>query len=408
VLNNCLALDLTDRNGFLCGKMLADLGVEVIKVEPPGGDSSRMVGPYYKDIIDPEKSLYWMAYNSNKKSITLDFQKPAGRELFKRLVEKSDFILESYAPGYLDGIELGFLELRKIKPNIILTSISPFGQSGPYRDFLAVDLISMAMSGILYQTGDQDKRPVHMSLPQACLHAGADAALGTLMAYHYREQSGEGQWVDVSLQQSAAWFLANAVPIWEMNHIVAKRSGSFRWSMQSSQRQVWPCRDGYVFFNIIGGRTGAKTLHELVAWMESEGFYDEYLHQMDWETLDMFAVDQSEVDRISRPIEIFFGAHTKKEIFEGAAQKRISVCPLSSMQDLHNDKQLASRGFWTSLDYPEWQTSITQPNRYFTSSEVNYSLRNRAPAIGEHNDSFYSRLGLSPAELADLKQNKVI
>lgn len=408
MLNHLRALDLTDEKGFLCGKILADLGVDVIKVERPGGDPSRQIGPYYKDIIDPEKSLYWFAYNSNKKGITLDIESQQGKQLFKKLVASADFVIESFAPGYLEKIGLGYAELTEGKPDIILTSISPFGQSGPYRDYQVTDIVSMAMSGILYQTGDMDNRPVHMSLPQACLHAGADAALGAMMAYYHREKTGEGQQVDVSLQQSTAWFLANAIPLWELNHIISRRSGSFRWSMKSSQRQVWQCCDGFVFFNIIGGRTGAKTLHEMVNWMESEGRMDDFLHSMDWETLDMFAVDQSVVDRISKPIEAFFGSHTKKEISDGATKRRISVCPLSTMEDLHNDKQLASRDFWTQVPHPELNDSITFPKSYIKTTEIDYGIRYPAPLIGEHNADIFGSLGLSPAELTDLAKLRII
>jgi benzylsuccinate CoA-transferase BbsE subunit len=408
VLKGCRALDLTDEMGFLCGKILADLGVEVIKVERPGGDASRQIGPYYKDIIDPQKSLYWWAYNSNKKGITLNIETEEGKDLFKRLAVQADFVLESFAPGYMDKIGLGYSELTRLNEDMILTSISPFGQTGPYRDYIITDIVSMAMSGILYQTGDLDSRPVHMSLPQACLHAGADAALATMLAYYQREQSGEGQQVDVSLQQSTAWFLANAIPLWELNHIVSKRSGSFRWSMKSSQRQVWQCQDGYVFFNIIGGRTGAKTLHELVNWMESEGRQDDLLHNTDWQTLDMFAVDQVVVDRISKPIEEFFGSHTKQEISQGAAQRRISVCPLSTMQDLHNDNQLETRDFWTKVKHPELNSEIAYPQSYLKSSEIDFKIRFRAPLIGEHNSEVYSGLGLSVAQQMKLSQAGVI
>ncbi|HSW58693.1 MAG TPA: CoA transferase [Dehalococcoidales bacterium] len=408
MLNNCRALDLTDEKGFLCGKILADLGVEVIKVERPGGDEARTIGPFYRDIPAPDHSLYWWAYNSNKKGLTLNLESGEGRDLFRRLAAGADFIIESFKPGYLDSLELGYTDLVRLKRDIILTSITPFGPEGRYRDYQVTDIVSMAMSGILYQTGDLDTRPVHMSLPQACLHAGADAAVGTLLAYYHREQSGEGQQVDVSLQQSTAWFLANAIPMYELNQIVSRRSGSFRWSMKSSQRQVWKCRDGFVFFNIIGGRTGAKTLFELVQWMESEGYQDEYLHNTDWERLDMFAVNQDVVDRISRPIETFFGNHTRAEIAEGAARRRISVCPLSSMQDLHNDRQLAVRDFWTKVRHPGLEEDITYPRSYIKSSVVDYKIDRPAPQAGQHNQEIYGSLGLSAEEQKALSLKGVI
>jgi benzylsuccinate CoA-transferase BbsE subunit len=408
MLSKLRALDLTDENGFLCGKILADLGVDVIKVEKPGGDKSRRIGPFYADIPYPEKSLYWSAYNSNKRGITLDIEKADGQKIFKKLIKTADFVIESFPPGYLDKLGLGYEALKQIKPDIILASITPFGQSGPYRDHQATDIVAMGMSGILYQTGDIDRPPVQMSLPQACLHAGADAAAGTMIAYYHREATGEGQQVDVSMQQSAAWFLANAIPFWELNHIISKRSGTFRWSINSSQRQVWECRDGYVFFNIIGGRTGAKTLHELVDWMDSRGMANDYVKSMDWETLDMFKVNQSVVDKISQPIEAFFKALTKKEISQEAIERHISICPLSSMEDLYNDEQLKSRDFWTSVEHPELKASLTYPKGFLQSSEDEQGIRRRAPLIGEDNDEVFRKIGISGQELVTLKEAGVI
>lgn len=406
MLEHCRALDLTDENGFLCGKILADLGADVIKVERPGGDPSRRLGPFWRDIPDPEKSLYWFAYNSNKRGVTLDIEKAAGQEIFKRLVAAADFVIESFPVGHLDRLGLGFEDLKGVKKDIILASITPFGQAGPYRDYLAADIVTMGMSGILYQTGDADGPPVHMSLPQACLLAGADAAVGTMLAYYHREQTGEGQFIDVSMQHSAAWFLANAIPLWELNGVVSQRSGAFRWSLNSSQRQVWPCRDGYVFFNIIGGRTGAKTLRELADWMGSLDMSDDYLNGMDWETLDMFKVGQEEVDRIARPIEVFFRAHTKQEISVGAQQRHISICPLSSMEDLLEDKQLKSRDFWVEVEHPELNARLPYPRGFLGPSD-GPGMR-RAPLIGEHNGEIYREIGISEKDLAALKRNGVI
>src|SRR5690606_37920156 len=132
MLKNSRALDLTDANGFLCGKILADLGVDVVKIERPRGDLSRNTGPFYQDIPDPEKSLYWFSYNSNKRGITLYIDTADGKEIFKKLVRTADFVIETFAPGHLEEMGLGFEVLRELKKGIILTSITPFGQSGPY------------------------------------------------------------------------------------------------------------------------------------------------------------------------------------------------------------------------------------------------------------------------------------
>ncbi|HEY78695.1 MAG TPA: CoA transferase [Dehalococcoidia bacterium] len=401
-------MDLTDENGFLCGKILADLGVDVIKIEKPGGEPSRRIGPFWGDIPHPEKSLYWFAYNSNKRGITLNIETADGQEILSALVKTADFVIESFPPGFMDGLGLGYAALSGIKKAIILTSITPFGQAGPYRDYQTADIVTMGMTGVLYQTGDIDRPPVHMSMAQACMHAGADAAAGTMIAYYHREMTGEGQHVDVSMQHSTAWFLANAIPFWELNGLILKRSGTLRWSLNSTQRQVWQCRDGYVFFNIIGGRTGAKTFRELVSWMESEGMADEYLKTMDWEKLDMFNVNQDVVDQISRPIEQFFLAHTKKEIAREATRRSISVCPLSSMEDLRHDAQLETRNFWVDIEHPELNTSIAYPREFVKSSEEACATRFQAPLIGEHNQEIYGEIGLSGGDLVTLKQAGVI
>jgi len=410
MLSHLRALDLTDDKGFLCGKILADLGMEVIKLERPGGDPSRNIGGFWGGAPDPEKSLYWFAYNSNKKDVTLDIEKPGGREIFKKLVQTVDFVIESFPPGYLDSLGIGYQDISKIHPKIIWASITPFGPEEPYRDYKDSDIVVMGMSGTLYQTGESDGPPVHISIPQACLHAGADAAVGCMVAYYHREMTGLGQQVDVSMQQSAAWFQANAVPTYELNGGILKRAGAFRagTSKNVGQRQVWPCRDGYVFFNVIGGRTGAKTLSSLVAWMDEEKLATDFLLKLDWNTFDMFTVTREVMDNISGPVGVFFLNHTRKELLKGAVPRGVSLGPLSSMQDLLEDECLKERKYWTQIEHPELGTSITYPKEFVRSSVADCSIRFRAPLIGEHNTKVYQEIGLTAKELDSLKQAGVI
>ena len=410
MLKNCRALDLTDEKGFLCGKILADLGADVIKIERPGGDLSRNIGGFWGDTPDPEKSLYWFAYNSNKRGITLNIETPEGRELFTKLAATADFVIESFPPGYMDGLGLGYAELSRINKGIIMASVTPFGGEGIYRDFKDSDIVVMGMSGTLYQTGETDGPPVQISMPQACLHAGADAAVGSMIAYYSREMTGEGQHVDVSMQQSAAWFQANAIPTWELNHRILKRSGAFRAGMSKDvgQRQVWPCKDGYVFFNVIGGRTGAKSLSALVDWMDSEGGATDFLLNMDWDNFDMFTVTREEMDNISGPVGEFFRSHTRKELLAGAVPRGVSIGPLSSMEDLLNDECLRIRHFWKEIQHPELGTGITYPREFVKSTEHDYSTKFRAPLIGEHNGEVYGSIGLSEQDLVSMKETGVI
>jgi crotonobetainyl-CoA:carnitine CoA-transferase CaiB-like acyl-CoA transferase len=409
MLEGYRGLDLTDEKGFLCGKILAELGVDVIKVEKPGGDRARMIEPFRHDREDPEKSLYWFAYNSSKRGITLDVEKEEGKRLFFSLAKTADFIIESFAPGELDRLGLGYPELRRIKKDIILTSITPFGQKGPYSHYQASDLTVMGMAGELFMTGDSDRRPVNISMPQACLHAGADAAVGSMLAHYHKRMTGEGQHVDVSLQQSAAWFLAQTIPHWEVDKIILGRVGTFRTSSRGTlQRQVWPCKDGYIFFFMIGGQQGAKTCRQLVKWMNEEGMANEFLLAYEWERFDMASATQELIDKISQPIAEFFTTRTKKEALEAAMSRNISICPLMGMRDLLADPNLAARGFWTQMNFPGMEDMIPYPRQFARSSENDTTTRFRAPHIGEHNAEVYGELGISDNQLAALRESGVI
>jgi crotonobetainyl-CoA:carnitine CoA-transferase CaiB-like acyl-CoA transferase len=410
MLEGCRALDLTDEKGFLCGKILADLGMDVIKVERPGGDPSRRLGPFWNDQADPEKSLYWFAYNSDKRGITLDIESKDGKRIFEELVRKSDVVIESFKPGYLDKLGLGYAALSGIKKEIIVTSITPFGQTGPYSSYEASDIVLMGMAGELFLTGEGDRPPLNISVPQACLHAGADAAVGTMIAYHHRRKTGEGQHVDVSMQQSAAWFLAFTVPYWEIDKVILGRVGPFRRSSSSGtvQRQVWPCKDGYVFFYMMGGQQGARQCRPLVRWMEEEGAGDEFLRTFEWERFDMPTATQELIDKISKPIADFFLTRTKIEALDAAASRNIPICPLLGMQDILDDPNLSVRGYWSQLEYPELNVTIPYPKQFVRSSENEVSTGFRAPLIGEHNAEVYGEIGFSRHQIVALKEAGVI
>jgi crotonobetainyl-CoA:carnitine CoA-transferase CaiB-like acyl-CoA transferase len=267
------------------------------------------------------------------------------------------------------------------------------------------------MAGILYQNGQPDRPPLNMSLPQACLLAGADAAVGTMIAYYHREQTGEGQHVDVSMQQSAAWFQANAIPMFELNKDILRRAGAARSGTSrddTGQRQMWECRDGYVFFVVIGGRQGAKSLSALVQWMDSEGKATDFLRSIDWDTFDMWKVSREVIAQINGPVAEFFKLHTKAEMLAGATKRRISICPLSSMQDLVADPNLGERRFWVEIEHPELEAQIPYPGQFIRSSAEKLVTRSRAPLIGEHNAEVYAEIGLSTKDLLALKQSGAV
>jgi crotonobetainyl-CoA:carnitine CoA-transferase CaiB-like acyl-CoA transferase len=405
-------LDLSDELGFLCGKILGDLGADVIKIEPPAGDPARRLGPFYGNQPDPEKSLFWFGFNNNKRGITLNLESPRGRELFVKLVARADFLIESFTPGYLDGLNIGYAELSKINPRIVVASITPFGQSGPYSQFKASDIEIMALSGCMSLTGDPGRPPLRVTFPQSCGWTGSYAAMGALAAHYHRELTGEGQQVDVSAQACLLWAFSHAHTFWDLNRHVEKRAGSFmtgRSITGATMRVFWPCKDGYLNFIIYGGEAGRRTNQALVEWMDSQGMAPDFLKQKDWKTFDIAQVTQEEIDRMEEPIGQFFKGVTKAEFFQEVVKRQMLGYPVASVKEIFSDPQHAARHFWQTIEHPELQTSLDYPGSFAKFSEGACQIWRRAPLIGEHNNEIYGQeLGMSPAEIVKLKEQGVI
>jgi benzylsuccinate CoA-transferase BbsE subunit len=410
-LSSYRVLDLTGGECDLCGKILADMGADVIKVEPLDGSSGREIGPFYRDIPDKQSSLYWLIYNANKRSITLDLTSDRGKDIFHRMVNTAQVIIESFSPEHDLKEFLSYNELGKLNPGIIATSITPFGLTGPYKNFKAPDLIGIAMGGAIYLTGDTDLPPVFIGFPQAYLHASAQAAVATLIALWHAILSGEGQQIDVSMQASVTTLTQTAIPYWELYSQVLARAGSYRVGVSTAAklRQIWRCKDGYIAFLVFGGSTGEKSNKSLVEWIDSEGMADDFLKQMD-PAFDMGSSDQEFHDRLSKSVERFFLLHTKAELYEEALKRKIMLYPVSSVKDLLESPQLKARDFWEEVEYPEmgFVSKLIQPGAFAKLSETPLKNQCCAPRIGEHNTEIYKELGLSEEELISFKQAKII
>ncbi len=404
------ALELGDEKGLLCGKLLADLGMDVIKVEPPGGDKVRNFGPFYHDIPDSEKSLFWYAYNNNKRGITLNLQSVTGRMLFKKLVKKMDVVIESFPPGYMKSLGLGYGNLRRLNPDLIMVSITPFGQDGPYKEYKTTDIVNMALGGFMFLTGDEDRPPLRVSFPQSCFFAGSEAASAVSLALFHRTRTGEGQYIDVSLQQALAWTGMTSRPAWDLYRINNKRAGPYRqFATGTRQQQTWECKDGYVALVYFTGKAGIQSQTGLVAWMKSEGMTDEYVEKVDWEAFDMVTTPQEFFDRVDRVVAAFFKTHTKKELYEGALKRRIMLNPVSDARDLLESSQLKERNFWVELEHPELGQKIHYPGPFVKASETPVQIKKRAPLIGEHNEEIYmGELSFSRKELVLLRESGTI
>lgn len=406
------ALELTDENGALCGKIMADLGLEVIKIERPGGDTGRNLPPFYRNTPGSERSLYWSFYNRGKKSVTINIENVQGQQLFKRMVEKSDFVIESYPPGYLDKLGLGYQDLSMINPGIIMTSITHFGQTGPYRDYKADDITLMAMGGLMYVTGDPDRPPLRISIPQAYLLAGAQAAAATMTANHYRQITGEGQHVDVSAQNCVMSVLANIIPLWELSRTNLKRVGSYmagRGTAGVKQRMLFPCKDGTVSLAVMGGPLLAAKNRAFVKWMDEEGQADDFLREWNWDEYDLATATTETQDKLEEYFGRFLLTHTKAEIYDAALKRGFMVAPVSEPKDILDNPQLKARGYWQKVEDPHLQANISYPGRFFKTSLMTENEDKLPPLVGEHNNEIFEKeLGLDSDTLISIKQAGVI
>ena len=410
LLDQYRVLDLTDERGLLCGKVLGDLGADVIQVEPPDGSTARHIGPYYKDQVDPEKSLFWWAYAANKRGITLDIHTSDGRHLFKSLLKNAEFLIESFSPGYLGTLGLGYDDLAAINPGLVMVSITPFGQDGPYAHYRATDIVGMAMGGFIYLTGDSDRPPLRVSFPHFYLHGGAAGAVGALLAHTHRTATGEGQYVDVSCQQAVAKTLAHAPQNWDVEQVILKRQGPYRQTSGNTYVRInWPCKDGYINFMPQGGSVASST-RALLAWMEEEGLGDDYLGQVNWEDLGYGEVRAEVMERCVGPLERFFATHTRAELTAGSVERRILMFPVATPGDILSHPQLEARDYFQELPHPELDTSVTYQGAFVkTDGTQRVGLRRRAPLIGEHTREVYmDELGLSPSDLATLRQGGAV
>lgn len=406
-------LDLTDARGQLAGKVLADMGADVLKVEPPAGDPARSIPPFAQDDPDLEKGLFWWAYNTSKRGITLNLATADGQELFKRLAQKFDVVLESYPPGYLAGLGLGYDDLAKVKRDLIVVSLTPFGQTGPYASYIGDDFIMVAMSGNMYMTGDIDRAPLACQMPTTWYHACGETANATLSALWYRALHGEGQHVDIAIHETMQSVPYSAPAMYHLQKQKGKRSGA-RYTVRGPrgatlQREIWPCKDGCVSFGLRGGPARIPGFQRLVKWMNEEGFGDDFLNNINWATYNNNTMTQEEVDKLVAPIQRFFLAKTAKELYEAAIEKVLMIAPVYNPPQQLADRHLQARKFFVSVEHPELKKSYVYPRTFVQSQDAFVGVRRRAPRLGEHNiEIFEGELGLKREQLISLKEAGVI
>lgn len=380
-------LDLTDDGALLCGQILGDLGADVIAIEPPEGRRARDLGPFYKGERGPDKSLTWWSLNRNKRSAVVDLESDEGKEQFRRLAAGADVVLESYAPGYLDSIGLGHGELSAANPGLVMVSVTPFGRSGPKAGWAGSDITCFAASGAHIMYGDDDRPPVTVAVPQAYLHAGAEAAVGALIALFGRNQTGKGQHVDVSVQTAAMMATQATVLAHGWGDAEVKRMAGGVNFGGIPLKFINPAKDGFVSVTFLFGSAIGPFTQRLMAQMYAEGFVDEATRDKDWINYTNLLLSGqepiSELMRCMGAIGEFTAAHTKEELFNMGTEKGLLIVPVATLDEVAHSEQLAARDFWRDIEHPELGTTIRYPGP-FVKSTTPIEYRRRPPLLGEH------------------------
>lgn len=413
MLSSYRVLDLTTERGLLCGQILGDLGADVIKVEPPGGSPARRLGPFYQDQPHPDRSLLWWAYNRNKRSITLDLTTKAGRELLLRLISATHFLIESDNPGTMAGLGLGYNDLAAINPGLIYVSISAFGQDGPKVSYADSDLVILAASGPTILSGDSDRAPLRLSVPQAYLHACAEGAAAALLANHERHRSGRGQHIDVSAQQAVALATQSYILSGLYGEVETQRMAGGIKAGPLHIRLLWPAQDGYVAITYLFGTAFGHFTKRLMDWIHEEGMCSDEIHQMNWVGFggQLFAGGEAiaTYEQLKLIVENFTKTKTKAELLRGALERTLLIAPISTIDEVVNSPQLNARQYWRELEHPELGQKFTYPGPFVKFSETPIAYRRRPPLVGEHNREIYlGELGLTEQQFVGLQNKRVI
>lgn len=404
-------IDLCSMNGALCGKWLADLGADVIKIDPPYCHTADNSPPGQKP--EPEHSLSWRFMNMGKRSITLDLQTESGQHLLKLLVKQCDAVIESFPTGWMDERGIGFSELIKENPRLVFTSISPFGRTGPYANYSGSDLVISALSGMMHVTGDKDRAPVRVSVPQTYLHGAAEGGVNTAMALYHASKTGQGQHVDVSSQLATIRALMNATQFPALEGRNLQRSGAHMEMGPAKWQMVFKAKDGHVCIMLAGGALGGATIQGFLQWASENMEIPAELSEIDWKKIEIMtllfdAEKRKSLDKVTEVFNKFFPLHSKQELYERSLKERLLLAPVCTIADIREDAQLEARQYFTPIQEKNGDV-IHYPGAWAKLSKTPLDVSRRAPLTGEHNTSVYKEtLGLSQSELQELDHAGII
>jgi len=400
-LEGVKVLDLTWHiAGPYCAKYLADCGADVIKVERPGaGDPARHMGPFYKDDPHPEKSGLFLHLNTNKRSVTLNLKTPTGKQILKDLIKDADILLESFRPHVMPALGLNYEELEKINPRLVMTSISSFGQTGPYREFKATDMIIYGMGGSMFWTGIASREPVRLGGTVVSYQVGVMAAVATTFALYGAEKRGYGEYIDIAAYETTrASIDRNGTDLlaYQYTGDYDKRAAS---SARSYPTGIYPCKDGYVdvsggtvvFFPRTAKMLGRPELAKDPRYCTGEA-------QIDVKRKEEFDA------------EIYYPwvlQRTRREVWKEAQAAHLLSGPIFNAQDVYEDEHYKERKYWQEIDHPV-TGKILYPGSPYRSDEMPWTVRRPAPLLGQHNEEVYGKLGYSPEDLVKLREVGII
>ena len=394
-------LDLTGPEAVFCGKLLADYGADVVKVEPPGGDPTRNKAPFIGDEVGIDRSSYFLFYNTNKRSVTIDIDTPKGQELFKKLAKTADVLIESFPVGHMESKGLGFDSLNAINPSLVMASVTPFGQTGPWSGYQSSDLISLAASGFMQITGDPDGPPLRQGNEQSHFPGAQYAAAAIMGALFYRDmQGGGGQYIDVSQQEAMITYYTDAHPAlaWMQRGENVTRVGTN--STLVIPLGAYPSSDGWISAGIITPREWEN----LSQWMYEVTGNEEILND------DYKGGNQDRApfnDIITALVIDFTTRFTSEELFHQGQERNLVFIPVNTVSDLLVDPQLEASNFWFDIDHAEVGI-LRYPLGVFDSEEVSPTT-NPAPHLGQDNEAILcGELGLSQSELFSLRSQGVV
>ena len=397
-LTGIKVLDLTHYiAGPFCTKLLADYGADVIKVERPGiGDISRRAGPFPQDMPHPEKSGVFLYLNTNKRGITLNLKTKTGVDILKKLVKESDILVESFSPRVMPGLGLDNQTLKEVNPKLVMTSISNFGQTGPYRDWKATEITFFALSGKMHSMGDPDREPLKYALNAFQYFAGEAASLASLSAVIRSKTKDVGEHIDISILESIVSDVDNIIIRYDYSRDRGRRTTAKNYTMYPFGG--FPCKDGFVCIQGLG--RGEEWLPRLFTMIGMPELKDD----------PRFATAQKRNEHSDEFYALLYSwlvDHTKQEVFDAAAEVRYPMAAIYTTEELVKNKHYNERGFFNEIDHPE-AGKLTYPGAAFKLSDEGYELRMPAPLLGQHNSEVYGELGYSESDLSILRRSGVI